>query len=208
MRTYLPEIPVLRTMHCEDHATYVVPYADKQAFLEYWMRRGLKATIPILTEEFPAEHIALVERPGQTRTCEQMVGLSVSKDPNSPINKLCELMDARGPLGKLQHIAYSVESTTEMTDVRKQLEDQGVVFMTPILEYRESNGAALRQMFVACKVPFGPFIEILQRTCGSDGIPFQGFHSRQIDALYRAYNTYSLRMEEAEELLKIPGCHV
>lgn len=193
-KSYLPQIPVLRTMHCEDHTTYVVPYADKEAFLEYWTRRGLKAATPIITEEFPAEHIAMVERPGETRTCEQMVGLSVSNDPNSPINKLCELTKARGPLGKLQHIAYSVEPMEAMSSVREQLESQGVVFMTPILEYKDLSGAALRQMFVACEVPFGPFIEIIQRTLSPNGIPFQGFHSRQIDNLYRAYNAYSLEL--------------
>lgn len=35
--------------------------------------------------------------------------------------------------------------------------------MTPILEYHQENGAFLKQMFVACLIPYGPFVEIVQR---------------------------------------------
>jgi hypothetical protein len=193
-KTSLPKIPVLRTMHCEDHATFVVPYADKELFIARWTAQGLKPMPAIVTTEFPAEHIALVEKPGATRTCERMIGLSVSQDPQSSINKLCELAKAHGPKGALQHIAYSVAPATDFDSVRRELEEKGVVFMTPVLEYKDPNGACLRQMFVACKVPFGPFIEIIQRTPDTNGVPFQGFSASQIDNLYRYYMEYSLAL--------------
>ena len=183
-------------MHCEDHVTYVTRYAYKEAFLAHWHRQGLKLTPPIITQEFPAEHIAMVEQPGETQSCELMIGLSVSQDPESPINKLCDLVsDHVWSQGVLQHIAYSIDPSARMDQVRAELVGQGVTFMTPIFEYKEPSGAALRQMFVACLVPFGPFIEIVQRTAGTDGIPFQGFNGSQIDNLYRAYKAYSLELE-------------
>jgi hypothetical protein len=184
-------------MHCEDHATFVVPYGDKETFTARRKAQGLTAMPAIVTEEFPAEHIAMVEKPGATRTCERMVGLSVSSDPSSPINKLCELGKGRGAKGILQHIAYAVNPAADFNEVRRQLEEKGVVFMTPVLEYKDPNGAALRQMFVACEVPFGPFIEIIQRTPDENGVPFQGFHASQIDNLYRYYNDYSLKLAKA-----------
>lgn len=193
-KLHLPRIPVLRTMHCEDHATFVVPYGDKVTFIARRVAQGLTAMPAIVTDEFPAEHIAMVEKPGATRTCERMVGLSVSSDPNSPVNKLCDLGKGRRAKGILQHIAYAVNPTADFSEVRRQLEETGVIFMTPILEYKDPNGAALRQMFVACKVPFGPFIEIIQRTPDEHGVPFQGFNVSQIDNLYRYYNDYSLKL--------------
>lgn len=197
MNIRLPRIPVLRTMSCEDHQTFVLPYNQKEFFIDKYAKQGLTALPAIVTEEFPAEHIALVEKPGATRTCERMVGLSVSLDPNSPINKLCGLGKNRGTKGILQHIAYAVDPNTDFKKVRGELEERGVTFMTPVLEYKDPNGAALRQMFVACKVPFGPFIEIIQRTPDEHGIPFQGFHMSQIDTLYRFYNDYSLKLAQA-----------
>ncbi len=192
----LPTIPVLRAMHCEDHKTFVAPYRHKNFFIEKRKSDGLTALPAIITEEFPAEHIAMVEKPGATRTCERMVGLSVSLDPNSPINKLCELGKNYSRKGILQHIAYAVAPETSFQNVRSELESKGVVFMTPILEYKDLNGATLRQMFVACEVPFGPFIEIIERTPGTNGVPFQGFNAGQIDNLYRYYNEYSLNLSK------------
>lgn len=197
-KLHLPKIPVLRTMHCEDHATFVAPYEHRDAFIMKWAQRGLTAMPAIVTKEFPAENIAMVERPGDTRTCERMIGLSVSTDPDSPINKLCELAGTdRSARGVLQHIAYSVEPAADFQEVRRHLEEEGVRFMTPILGYEDPNGAALRQMFVACRVPFGPFVEIIQRVPDRHGVPFQGFNGDQIDALYHHYDNYSRQLERA-----------
>lgn len=190
----LPKIPVLRTMHCEDHRTFVVPYQYKDLFISRWKKKGLSPAPAIMTKDFPAEHIALSEKPGETRTCERMVGVSVSRDPSSPINELCKLAGPEANRGVLQHVAYSVQPETSFADIRRQLEEQDVVFMTPVLEYSDSNGATLRQMFVGCVVPFGQFIEIIQRTPDKNGTPFQGFHSLHIDALYGFYNQFSLEL--------------
>lgn len=200
MKLRLPPIPILSSMHCEDHKTYVVPHEHRDTFINKHAAKGLTALPAIVTSEFPAEHIAMVEKPGATRTCERMVGLSVSTDPNSPINKLCELANIVGgshvavAKGVLQHIAYAVGPEWDFNYVRERIETHCVVFMTPILEYKDPNGATLRQMFVACETPFGPFVEIIQRTPDAKGVPFQGFSAQQIDNLYRYYNEYSLKL--------------
>ncbi len=49
----LPEIPKIRRMHCEDHVTWVAPYVQKQAWID-WLGRGLVASPPIITTDFPA----------------------------------------------------------------------------------------------------------------------------------------------------------
>ena len=72
--------------------------------------------------------------------------------------------------------------------------------MTPVLEFDDANGATLRQMFVACVVPYGPFIEIVQRSPGKNGEPFgfsaeqPGFNAEQIDTLYEHYDAYSKKL--------------
>ncbi len=194
---HLPKIPVLRVMHCEDHATFVVSPEHRDEFLVKHARRGLVPMPAIVTKRFIGEHIALVEKPGGTQTCERMVGVSSSTDPNSPVNKLCRLARHGGVRGVLQHIAYAVDVEADFCIVRRDLESRGVNFMTPILTYTDPNGASIRQMFVACKVPFGPFIEIIQRTRGPNGVPFQGFNADQIDGLYYHYNEYSLWLAQA-----------
>lgn len=196
-KIHLPRIPRLRVMHCEDHATFVIPPQNRDAFIAKFVAQDLVAMPAIITKEFVGEHVALVERPGATQTCERMVGVSSSTDPDSPTNKLCRIARHGGTRGVLQHIAYGVDASADFDRVRHELQVQGVKFMTPILEYVDQNGASLRQMFVACKVPFGPFIEIIQRTTGSTAVPFQGFNGDQIDKLYHYYNEHSLQLAGA-----------
>lgn len=191
----LPAIPNCGgLLHYEDHVTFVVPYHQKQEFID---RAGteLIALPAIITTKFPAEHIALVEKPTATSVSRRMVGLSVSLDPDSPINKLYELGKEKGKLAVRQHAAYSVDPAIDFAQIRRSLELRGVNFMTPVLEYSDPGGAMLRQMFVACKVPYGPFIEIIQRTPDpKTGLPFEGFNADQIDRLYHFYDAYSLEL--------------
>ncbi|MDQ3014682.1 MAG: hypothetical protein M3Q73_02375 [bacterium] len=70
--------------------------------------------------------------------------------------------------------------------------------MTPILTHHEADGGLMRQMFVACQVPWGPFLEIIQRTeslptssRNESGEAVQNFFPDQIDELYRHYDEYS-----------------
>jgi hypothetical protein len=193
----LPRIGTLACMRCEDHATFAITPSSKSVILDYYAKRGLRPYPSILTLEFPAEHIALVYDPGTSQSCEDMIGLSVSDIADSPINKLADRYRRQGFDGVLQHIAYSVNLNANFAEVRQELEQQGTKFMTPILEYTDVNGATLRQMFVACTEPYGPFIEVVQRTKGNNGLLFQGFNASQIDDLYRHYDNYSRRLAGA-----------
>ncbi|MGV0816101.1 hypothetical protein ABQF34_29470 [Mycolicibacterium boenickei] len=193
----MPRIPMVPGLRCQDHVTFVA--TDEAAFSEYWGSRGLRAQSPINTERYPARHIAFSENPDQTLVCEEMVGLSVSSDPASPINRLADLyggchIDERGEVavGRVQHVAFAVDGGHEIADVRAALVRQGVRFMTPIMTFTDPDtGAHLQQMFVACKVPYGPFVEIIKRGLGRGGEPFQGFNADQIDTLYEYYDAYS-----------------
>jgi hypothetical protein len=185
---------------CEDHRTYVASQRHESEFVEYWRQRGLHAMIPIVTTTYPARHIALLEHPESPALCEKMIGLSVSEDPESPINKSVELYGGSRRIngiivpGRLQHTALAVDSKIDINKVRKEIQQLGLQFMTPILSYEEQTGAFLKQMFIACKRPYGQFVEVIQRGIGRSGEPFRGFHSSQIDALYEHYNEYSKRL--------------
>jgi hypothetical protein len=155
---------------------------------------------PYVTCRFPATHIAFVTDPTKDKgACEQMFGFSTSDDVDSPILKSIGLWGGTTydsetqsflPF-KLQHLAYDIDPKRSIDEVRAEMEAQGTQFMTPILRYQEPNGATLEQMFVACRVPYGPFVEIIRRGAGRDGAPFQGFHPDQIDNLYEHYDRYS-----------------
>jgi hypothetical protein len=196
----LPHVPVVAGLQCQDHATFVAAASDEQAFRSYWSERGLTAMDPLSPRRYPARHIAFAADPGNTVLCEDMIGLSVSDDPASPIIRTVELyggsrVDERGDVaaGRLQHVAFAVERGHTMEAIRADLEALGVRFMTPILTFADASGsgAELQQMFVACRVPYGPFVEIIRRGEGANGEPFQGFDPDQIDALYTYYDAYS-----------------
>jgi len=194
----MPAVPLVPGLRCQDHATFVAAAADERAFREYWAARGLYAMAPIVPERFPARHIAFSATPEMTVLCQDMVGLSVSDDPASPVNRLVALyggyrVDAGGEVavGRIQHFAFAVDGEYDMADIRAALTLRGVRFMTPILTFEDSDGAYLQQMFVACKVPFGPFVEIIKRGVGRGGEPFHGFNAEQIDTLYQHYDAYS-----------------
>jgi hypothetical protein len=137
-----------------------------------------------------------------------MIGLSMNMFGESPISHFLRLYesDTRADDGKiipgaLQHIAYGVSPKRTLEDVRAELETKGVRFMTPILTHNEAGGGQMRQMFVACKAPWGPFVEIIQRTedlptssRGESGEAVQNFFPDQIDELYRHYDEYSRQL--------------
>lgn len=195
----LPHIPsFFKGLRCEDHATYVTSERDEDKFRAYWKDRGLRAVEPLMPTNYPARHIAFLADPGEYATCEDMVGLSVSYDPQSPINKSIHLyggrrIDEHGEIapGRLQHIAYAADPEIGFAGLRRSMERNDCHFMTPILEFEDDNRATLRQMFIACVVPYGPFVEIVQRGLGDDGKPFTGFSAEQIDVLYAHYDAYS-----------------
>ncbi len=197
----LPEIPATEGLVCEDHITFVAHPRQAMEFDKIWRKNGYEALPPYKTKLFPATHTAYIVRGALPSGCERVVGLSTSDNKKSPITRCLDLygnsrIDGHSELqpGRLQHIAYRVDLARDMTDVRRELESKGVEFMTRILEYRDNNGAFLKQMFAACIVPFGPFVEIVQRGLGTDGKSFEGFNEFQIDQLYEQYNAYSHSM--------------
>lgn len=191
------KMPLIAGLEREDHRTYIVSPRNEIGFLEYWEKKGFKVASVIKTKKFPARHIVLLKDASVEKTYQEMVGLSVSDDPSSPINKSVYLYgDARVEDGKIvpgrvQHIAYSLDRKLWMSEIMEKLEKKNIRFMTPILSYTDSNDAVLRQMFVACEKPYGEFIEIVQRGVGNDGSPFKGFNSEQIDQLYKYYDSFS-----------------
>jgi hypothetical protein len=174
---------------CTDHVTYCVGEQRRNDFMKYWCDRGLSPMSPIVTTRYPAEHIALVGDPQSHRGCEKMIGMSISSDSQSPINCITGRVGVHG--GIFQHRAYLVDGSCSIETIREKMEQTGTKFMTPIFTYEDTNGATLKQIFTACKIPYGPFVEIIERKLGTDGQPFNGFADVQIDNLYESYDDYS-----------------
>lgn len=181
-----------------DHATFVSTPENEAKFVSYWEGLGYRKQNRYSTTRFPARHIALVQDSGGENA--SMIGLSVSDDYDSPINKTIRLYGGyrvcEGDImpGRLQHIAISIESGASIESVRGALQAAGVQFMTPILSARESSGQLLEQMFVSCNVPYGPFIEFIHRGETEVGASQRDFHAAQIDKLYEHYDAYSRRL--------------
>ena len=185
---------------CVDHATFVAAYGMRHKFIKHWERKGLKPVQPLITTEFPAEHIALVRGDAEYEACDSMIGLSVSADANSPLNKLMRYpKPARSNLpGTLQHVAVNIDPSVDMEQFFEELEANGIRFMTPLLVSRQAR-FRLSQAFTATTKPFGHFVEIIQRK--PDEAPADAedafFNTRQIDALIRCYK------EHSEKLLRV-----
>jgi hypothetical protein len=189
---------------CVDHATFVAPYESREAFIQHWERLGLQALAPIVTRKYPAEHIALIRGDKTYASCDSMIGLSVSADKTSPINELQRRFTRPNNTtmpGNLQHVAMNLDPSIDMDAFVEELSDQGIAFMTPVLTTVQNSRTRLRQMFTASKAPYGPFIELIQR---SEGEPLpeyelqeQLFNYDQIDHLYRLYDDHSKRLANA-----------
>lgn len=191
----LPTLPNMNGLVCEDHITFVVSPEKREAFQGFWKERGFEPhpTAQYTTVRYPAKHIVLTLDPNANGPCEKMIGLSMSSDIDSPITRCLKLcgewrMDGKDLTpGRLQHIAYAVDSNLDINEVCENLGLEGVKFMTPVLSWTDKvTRGELKQAFVACKVPWGPFIEIIQRRGD-----FRNFSREQIDKLYQHYDTYS-----------------
>ncbi len=200
----LPDLPEVDGIGLADHVTFVTSPAYEEDFLAARMREGFATRTQYTTRRFPARHIALAAAATADTAAEvpaPSLGLSVSDDLGSPINKCVHLYgghrlsaDAELLPGRVQHFALCVDPERLIEVVRTKLESHGVKFMTPILCNTDPSGAFLKQMFVACKVPFGPFVEIIQRGRGRNGEIFRGFNIAQIDDLYEHYDRFSRAM--------------
>jgi 4-hydroxyphenylpyruvate dioxygenase-like putative hemolysin len=173
-----------------DHVTYVAAAENEEKFIATWAKLGFSEHVRVFTLKHPAAHIALVSGMSEEYPWATMTGLSVSQDKNSAIN---EFVKRYGP--GVQHVAYNIDPEFSMEQVHAEMQETGWKFMTPVLTYQDGNGARLRQFFAAPTIPFGPFVEFVQRLTGQDGKAFDGFDQQNIDDLYDHYLDYSRRLE-------------
>ncbi|MBD2447191.1 hypothetical protein H6G76_08430 [Nostoc sp. FACHB-152] len=177
---------ILQSIRHIDHITYVAPFEDEHRFLSKWSLLGFNEHMRLKTVRFPATHIALVSGISADYPWATMTGLSVSEDPNSPINKFIDLYGEG-----MQHTAYNIDPEADMEELHHHMKELGWKFMTPVLSYSDESGALLKQMFVAPSTPYGSFIEFVQRLHGADGKAFNSFDINNIDDLYEHYADYS-----------------
>lgn len=169
-----------------DHVTYSVRYANADAWITRWRAVGFREHVRLQTYVSPATHIALVAGAGGEYPWETMTGLSCSEDPESPINKFIDQF-GEGP----QHIAYNIHPEADMDLLLEQLVAAGWNFMTPVLTYKNDDGACLRQIFTAPTCKNGPFMELVQRLADPQGRPYDGFDTQNIENLYAALTAHS-----------------
>jgi 4-hydroxyphenylpyruvate dioxygenase-like putative hemolysin len=173
-----------------DHVTYVTAREDEKAFLATWARLGFAEHVRLCSYRHPATHIALISGVSEDYPWATMTGLSVSEDPKSAINEFVRRYGAAA-----QHIAYNIDPHFEMERVYGEMKESGWNFMTPVLTYEDKSGAHLRQFFTAPAIPYGPFVEFIQRLAGPDTRAFDGFDSMNIDGLYDHYVDYSRSLD-------------
>lgn len=173
-----------------DHVTYVCASADESSFTARWAMLGFREHVRVQTSRYPATHIALVSGLAPEYPWATMTGLSISPDRESPINQFVRRYGA----GQ-QHSAYNIDRCEDMDELYRRLVASGWNFMTGVLTYRAESGAGLRQLFTAPDVPYGPFVELVQRLPGPSGQAYDGFDPSNIDDLYQAYADYSAHLE-------------
>lgn len=170
-----------------DHLTFITPWQHTDRFLEHWKSKGFKFHGEWNTRRYPARHLALIRGGREGHPWEDMVGLSVSDQPASPIDRsLANVqLDERAVTHTLQHVALHVDKDADMHAVHQQLSESSVPWMTDVLTYHDPNGAELNQMFTQPTAQ-GFFVEFAQRKPSADGQPYGGFDPDIIDDLYQA----------------------
>jgi hypothetical protein len=182
---------VLKSIRHIDHITYVVAMQNEKAFIARWASLGFTEHVRLHCSRWPATHIALVSGNTPEYPWATMTGLSVSADPNSPINQFVKRYGEA-----MQHSAYNIDPDVDMELLHKEMTRLDWKFMTPVLTYKDAKGARLKQMFIAPAVPYGTFTEFVQRLEGPDGQAFDGFDTTNIDDLYQSYSDYSKSIDK------------
>lgn len=181
---------VLKCIRHVDHITYVTKFENERVFIARWKLLGYVEHVRLHTSCFRATHIALVSK-RNADPWTKMTGLSVSRDPLSPINEFVRRYGEG-----MQHTAYVIDPQVSMEELQRQMKQLGWNFMTPILTYKNAQGTMLKQMFTAPIIPYGPFIEFIQRQAKPDGNAFDSFDTTNIDDLYQYYADYSRSIDE------------
>ncbi len=169
-----------------DHVTYVAAPTQATQFIARWQALGFREHMRVHTAHYPAQHIALVSGVSADHPWATMTGLSISDDADSPINQFIRRYGEG-----IQHTAYNIDPHVDMDDLHLELRHRGWNFLTPVLTYRDSGGAHLKQLFIAPTVPYGSFVELVQRLPGPNGKPYDAFDTENIDELYRHYADFS-----------------
>lgn len=181
---------VLKAIRHIDHVTYVARYENERRFIEQWQSLGFREHVRLHTIRWPAIHIALISGVTSEYPWATMTGLSVSEDPKNPVNEFVRRYGEG-----IQHTAYNIDPEVDMEALHQEMKRLGWNFMTPVLTYKDAAGAKLKQMFIAPSVPYGPFVEFVQRLPGPDGQAFDGFDITNIDDLYQNYADYSRHID-------------
>jgi len=182
---------VLKSIRHIDHVTYVARFENERRFIERWSSLGFHEHVRLFCKRWPATHIALVSGLTPEYPWATMTGLSVSQDPNSPVNHFIQRYGE-----SIQHTAYNIDPEVDMEALHVEMKKLGWNFMTPVLTYKDAAGAKLKQTFIAPEVPFGAFVEFVQRLPGPDGHAFDGFDTANIDDLYQCYFDYSRSIDK------------
>lgn len=187
-----PQVSLKSAVRRIDHVTYVTGPENEASFIASWNALGFRERNRLHTKRYPAAHIVLADEPTETDAWQTMTGLSVSQDAGSPINEFVR----RYGTG-VQHVAYAIRPESDMDRLYSLLKMCGWRFITPLLDYVDDDEARLRQIFVAPALPYGPFIELVQRLPGKGGKPFDNFDITNIDNLYAGYDEFSRSMLKA-----------
>ena len=125
-----------------------------------------------------------------------MIGLSTSEEHASPINEFIRRYGEG-----VQHFAYTIDPENNIDELYEKMKREKWNFLTPVLTYEDEEGAKLKQLYTAPTVPYGQFIELVQRSpLDSSGKTFESFDAQNIEDFYQYYTDYSRYLERSETL--------
>lgn len=172
-----------------DHITHAISFKNEKTEIAKWNLLGFEEYVRVNTLSYPATHIAL-KTTNKWHGGEFIItGLSISEDPDSPINKFIKYYGEG-----IQHIAYSFDESVAMEEFYEKIKKSHDL-LTSILTYTDANGAKLQQIFTRPSQPYGQFMEFIKRTPGPKGQNFNGFDVRNIDDFYLEYDKHSKWLE-------------
>lgn len=176
-----------------DHTVYAVAWENQAAFMKRWSQLGFYKLVSLKTKITPATHIALANKIPSSSSGASMIGLSTSEDPASPINEFIQRYGEG-----VQHVAYTVDPEKNIDELYEEMTREGWNFLTPVLTYEDKKGAQLKQLWTAPNVPYGQFMELVQRPpLDSSGKTFASFDTQNIEDFYQYYADYSKYLERS-----------
>lgn len=163
-----------------DHITFVCAPSERSSFIDRWLGSGFEHHGTWKTERYAASHTALIRGSTPQYPWTEMIGLSTATGENRPLE--CEVDPSI--VDQAQHVAFNVDAAADADTLYAEQSAAGFDMMTRILNYRNDDGAGLRQWFT--KPIDGFFVEFVQRLPSADGVPYSGFDPTTIDDLYTA----------------------